>query len=221
MQLELHHHVGIVMRRDLPVLGAARRRLGELPPLRVVEIPERLVDRAKVGLELADLCEPRRVAGIGADARHGRVGDLGSDVVEHEVRDAIPECSARDLHADRAAHRGPHPAQPADPERVEERGRQRRIEVQRIFLLRLRAPLAQAAPDRVRADDAIAVGEVPGEIVEVAAGARQAVPHHHDVAAALAPFHVVELAIEHGDVLRNHAGHLRAASLPTMPAGKK
>src|SRR4029077_5218491 len=111
--------------------------------------------------------------------------------------------------------------QPANPECVHQCGRQCRVEVQRIFLLRPRAPLAQAAPDGVGTDDAIAIGEMFGEIVEVAAGARQAVPHDDYVTAALAPFHVMELAAEHGGVWRDQAGYLRAASLQKMPAGKK
>src|SRR3984893_15470507 len=170
--------------------------------------------RSGSSLELADRSKTRRIARIGADPLDGRIGDLRSDVVEHEIRNAVFERSARDLHADRAAHRSSYPAEPVDAELVDQAGRQRPVERERIFLLRLRTPLTQAAPDGVGTDDAITAGEMFGEVVEVTAGAGEPVPHHHDVAPALAPFDVVELAGEHRDILRGHNGHLRATSLP-------
>ena len=137
------------------------------------------------------------------------------------MRDAVAERARRYLHADRTAHRSADPAQRADLELVDQGRGERRIKIEAIFLLGRGAPLAQAPTDRVRADDAITIREMPGEIVEIPAGARQAVPHHDRVAPALAPFDAMQLAAEHGHVLRSHAAHCRAASLPKMPAGKK
>jgi len=63
-----------------------------------------------------------------------------------------------------------------EPELVHERHRLLDVEREAVFARRLRAPLAQAAADRVGADHAKALRQVLGQVVHVAAGARQAVP---------------------------------------------
>ena len=107
-------------------------------------------------------------------------------------------------------------------ELVEQRRGQLRVEGQAVFLRRLRAPLAQAAADRVGADDAVALRQVRGDVVHVAPGARQAVPGDDGLVVLRTPFGVVQLAAEAGEVVRGgrHFFSAPKRSRPTTPAGK-
>ena len=211
------------MRGDPAVGQAARRGLGHASPLRVAQMAIGQVDLPQIGFQLAHPVEARRLAGIGANAFDGCRIELRADVVEHEFLEAAGERAGACAQRDCAAHRRADPVEFLPAERVDKGGRELAVEVEAIFGLRRGAPLRQATTDRVRRDDVPVLAKRFRQIVEIAAGAREPVPQHELAFCRIAPFHIVQFAIEDRDVFRDRAAHDfgSARNFPTMPVGKK
>ena len=129
------------------------------------------------------------------------------------------------------AHRGADPQAALDLQAVEQPDGQAFIEGEAVLLVGHRTPLAQAAADRVGADDAVALRQVAGDVVHVATGARQPVPGDDHLSVLAAPFGVVQLAAGDDRVVRGEVAHgvvarpaevevAPARNRPTMPLGK-
>jgi hypothetical protein len=137
--------------------------------------------------------------------------------------DAAAQGSAAARIAVAPAHQGADPIQLVEADLIEQRFGKRGVKIVAIFLLRLRAPLTQAAANRVRHDDMIFAREFLRDVIKIAAGARKAMPHDQRFCPALAPLHVMDLAIEQRDIARARNIHAFVApwrSRPTIPLGK-
>src|SRR6478736_6472892 len=221
---ELHDHVRVIMRGDAAVRQTSYRGFSHAPPLRIGLKAIWLVDRAEIGFEFAHLIEARRLAGVRADAFDRGGGDFRSDVVDDKPLDAAFERSRRGADCGCAAHRRADPIDLVEADSVEQSLGKCRIKFIAVLFIRLGTPLAEAAADHVGHDDMIFVAEHLRDVVEIAAGARKAVPHDQRFGAALTPFHVMDFAVEHCDIVRTRSIHDFAApwrSRPTMPVGKK
>ena len=71
-----------VTKRPAAIGQAARRALGEAPPLQVAQGPVGRVDLAEIGLQLDHAGEGRRLAGVGADARQRGGRNRGLSVLQ-------------------------------------------------------------------------------------------------------------------------------------------
>ena len=191
----------VVGERILSVLAAPRPVRGEPPPLPVPQGTERSAGLAKMALDLGEARKAR--AGAGGrelEPRQRPPRHQRPDVVQHQAADRRIGLR-REHHPDQAAHRGsdpvdslPHarslePAQKRDFVRRrghpgEQCGGVGKILRESVVLLVLE-PVAVAAADDVHAHDAASpAGEVLGELVEIAAVAREAVHAHYDMLAA-------------------------------------
>ena len=119
--------------------------------------------------------------------------------------------------------------QVANPELIDEGFGYPGIESHAVLRFRVRAPFGQPAPDRVRADDAVPIGQIRCEEVHVAPGARQAVPCQDCFRVACAPEGEMDLAAGADEVtgFEFHGAEesaFRPAAFwrnrPTMPSGK-
>ena len=201
---ELLHHRRVVVRRHAAVGQAARRGLGQAPPLRVAQPAVGLVDGAEVLLQLAHASQTppgcRRSCGCAAMAASASCGPMSLSTSRRMRPRSAPAAATS---ADRAAHRGAEPVAALDAQLVE----QRRGQLRRRTPGSTRAPGSglhwlQAAADGVGADHAVALRQVRRDVVHVAPGARQAVPGDHGLAVLRAPLGVVELAACAGEVVR-------------------
>src|SRR5512135_2903959 len=135
------------MRCDFAFGRAARRGLGEAPPLIVRQPAVRLVHGPEVLLELAHSGELRRVAGVSADALDRGLAELRPDVVQHQAPDAPFQRAGGEMDAERTAHRGAEPVAALEAQLLDERHRESRIESEAVLLLRCGAPLGEAAAE--------------------------------------------------------------------------
>ena len=213
----------VVVRGDAAVGQAPYRGLGHAAPLFVALPAVGLVGGAQPGFEFGHGIERRRLAGVGQDAVDRGLRQRGADVVHHQVRDAVAQRGGGRVHASGAAHGRADPAQARQAQPVGQRARQPGVEVQAVFGDGVRAPLRQAAADGIGTDDAIVVGQRLRQLVEVAPGAGQAVPHDDGRRVGRAPFHIMQFPALAAQVARSRrmtgglCGRLGHGLLPDVP----
>ena len=215
------------------VLVPVRAVAGDVAPFRVVERSERRARDAQVALDLRQILELRVQPGVHVLQPHqARPRHERADVVHHQAADRRAGFG-RHHHPDQSAHRRADPVDPVRPAAVpqhacevvrrpagmrehmrEQRRRIRLIEGEAVVGL-VGEPLARPASRDVDADDAAVGGEACGEIVEVAAVAREPMHADHDVrvvrAAPLGVRHAVETArTEAGELPEAGMGHWEA-----------
>ena len=194
---ELLHHRRVVMRCDLAVGQTAGGGFGQSAPLRIGQRAIGFVDLPKERFKRLHRRKRRWTARVGADACNRGVCHLRCGVVQRQALDARFHPGLKQArcahHAQCAAHRRANPMRPLDGQVIQQVSGYLGVEGQAVFELRLSAPLAQSAPDGVRANHPVAAQcQVGCQFVHVTPGAGQAVPGNHGLAELRTPLCVMD-----------------------------
>ena len=185
-----------------------------MSPLRIAQRSERRERHAQPGLGFLAAPEAQNLADIAADALHGRFGNDGADVVQHQAPDRrVGLCGEQ--HAEHAAHGGADPGNIVAAGRGDASDQRRHVgHVLRItVIVGVGQPAAFATTGDADADDTQIVLQHSGQRIEIAAVARQAVyADHHTRVLSITPIGVMQLvkaaAVQTLDVLLFHHKYL-------------